>query len=315
MARRLTLLFLLGFAFAQAQPAAPAPKPAEGDGGESRPVLSRISGVFDDLPQFDVPGTFKILLRPHFGDLTRRDYMRTETGLRWALNEKFDISAEASVYFTHGLGDSGDGYGIGKVRLGSRYLINDWPRAGYDTSMALTMDAPVGSPPFDMTDGQYHLTPSFIVQRKLPQYHRITAFAGLGLDLIDASDIPGRFGTNQPHEDSVNGTVGLIYDLGQLKYTFAATYATTAGISDATDHFFYLQPGVQWYVPRKLTFNSKTQWIASFGIRTSWGPDGTDISFRTRVRAEITFRQWMRNIRDRNKAKERVEQAEEGSAR
>lgn len=309
MARRLLIPLLLGSVLAHAQPAATPARPTGAGTGDNRPALSRISGVFDDLPQFDVPGTFKILLRPHFGDLARRDYMRTETGLRWALNPDFDISAEASVYFTHGLGDSGDGYGIGKVRVGTRYLLDDWPRWGYDTSLALTMDAPVGSPPPDMTDGHYHLTPSFIVQHKLPQYRHITGFAGLGLDLIDPSDIVGRFGTNQPHDDSINGTVGVIYDLGQLKYTVSATYATTAVIGGVTEHFFYLQPGVQWYVPRKFTFNSKTQWIASFGIRTSWGPDGTDVSFRTRVRAEITFRQLMRNLRERTKAKERIEES------
>ena len=33
------------------------------------------------------------------------------------------------------------------------------------------------------------------------------------------------------------------------------------------------------------------------GIRTSWGPDGTDISLRTRLRAEITFKQVMARIR------------------
>lgn len=303
MARRLLPLFLLGFATAHAQSVSNDQPP----GGEPRPILSRVSGIFDDLPQIDIPGTFKILLRPHFGDLVRRDYMRTETGLRWALNEKFDISAEASVFFTHGLGDSGDGYGIGRVRLGSRYLLEDWPKSGYDTSLVLSMEAPVGSPPVDMTDGHYHLTPSFLVQRKSERWRRVTTFSGLGLDLIDGSDIPGRFSTNQPHEDSINGTVGAIYDLGQLKYTVSATYATTAGVSDDTEHFFYLQPGVQWYVPRKFTFNSKTQWIASFGVRTSWGPDGTDVSFRTRVRAEITFRQLMKNIRERGKGKERVE--------
>lgn len=74
MARRLISLFLLGSALASAQSTPPA-KLAEGEAAESRPVLSRISGIFDDLPQLDVPGTFKIILRPHFGDLTRRDYM------------------------------------------------------------------------------------------------------------------------------------------------------------------------------------------------------------------------------------------------
>lgn len=310
MARYL-LLFLFSLAALRAQT-----NESNRTTDDARPVLSRITGIFDDLPQLDVPGTFKILLRPHFGDLVRRDYMRTETGLRWALNEQFDISAEASVYFTHGLDDNTDaGYGIGRVRVGSRYLVKQWPRSRYDTSFSITMDAPVGSPPVDMTDGQYHLTPSFIIQRKSSHRPRLTTFAGLGLDLIDGSNIQGQFGTNQPHEDSFNGTVGAIYDMGQLKYTLSATYASTAWISDQTEHFYYLQPAVQWYVPRKFTFNSKTQWIASFGIRTSWGPDGTDISFRTRVRAEITFRQLMKNIRERNRAKDRVDQVEEGTAR
>ena len=124
---------------------------------------------------------------------------------------------------------------------------------------------------------------------------REAAFAGLGLDLIDPSDIPGQFGTNQPHEDSMNGTVGAIYDLGQLKYIVSATYATTAILGNNTEHFYYLQPSVQWYVPRKFTFKSKTQWIVGLGVRTSWGPDGTDFSVRTRVRAEIPaeFRPWL----------------------
>jgi hypothetical protein len=151
-----------------------------------------------------------------------------------------------------------------------------------------------------MTDGQYHLTPGFIVQRRSDRLPRLTTFGGLGLDLIDASSIPGQFGTNQPREDSFNGTVGAIYDMGQIKWTLSGTYASTALLGEQTEHFYYLQPGLQWYVPKRLTLNSKTQWIASFGIRTSWGPDGTDISFRTRLRAEITFRQLMRNIRERS---------------
>ncbi len=300
MFRRALLLLTAGLAAGPASaqtPAAPAP-------GQPRPVLSRL--MDGDLTPFDIPGTFRILFRPHFGDLVRRDYMRTEAGLRWALNKNFDISAEASVYFNHGLGDTNEGYGIGRVRLGSRYLLDEWPRAGYDTSLALTMEAPVGDPPVDMTDGQYRLTPSFLVHRPSIRHPKFTAFAGLGLDLIDPSDIPGRFVSNQPQEDSMNGTIGAIYDLGQLKYVVSATYATTAWLGQNTEHFVYVLPSVQWYVPRKFTFNSKTQWIAGLGLRTSWGPDGTDISVRTRIRAEITFRQFMRNFRDRNKPKEPV---------
>lgn len=298
MLRRALLLLTAGLIAASA----PAETPEVPASGQPRPILSRI--MDGDLPQLDLPGTFKVLLRPHFGDLVRRDYMRTEAGLRWALNKNFDISGEGSVYFNHGLGDTDEGYGIGRVRVGSRYLLDEWPRAGYDTSLSLTMEAPVGDPPVDMTDGHYHLTPSFIIQRPSIRHPKFTAFAGLGVDLIDPSDIPGQFGTNQPHEDSMNGTIGAIYDLGQLKYIVSATYATTAVLGNNTEHFVYLQPSVQWYVPRKFTFKSKTQWIVGLGVRTSWGPDGTDFSVRTRVRAEITFRQLMRNIRDLNKPKE-----------
>ena len=265
----------------------------------SRLILSRINSFLagDDLPQFDLPGTMKLTFRPHVSDFVRRDYLRTEVGLRWSLNEHFEINGEASTFITHGFGNSA-GYGIGKLRTGARYVLEDWPFFGYDTSLALNMEAPVGHPPVDFTDGQYHLTPSFIVQRISPRNHHLTTFAGLGLDLIDDSSIPGQWSTNQPHEDSINGTVGASYDLGQLKYTLSFTYATTAWIGQHTNNFYYLQPGVQWYVPSRFTFHSKTQWIASFGINTSWGPDGTDISVRTRLRAEITFRQVMAKIRE-----------------
>jgi hypothetical protein len=42
---------------------------------------------------------------------------------------------------------------------------------------------------------------------------------------------------------------------------------------------------------------SKTQWILVLGARVSFGPDGTEISTSSRVRAEITFRQVMEKFR------------------
>jgi hypothetical protein len=106
---------------------------------------------------------------------------------------------------------------------------------------------------------------------------------------------------NQPLDDSMNFTAGAIYDLGQVKWTLSATYATTAGLGDVTDHFLYLRPSMLWYVPRQYTFNSKTQWLLGLGLRASWGPDGSELSFNTRVRAEVTFRQVVDNFRSRRK--------------
>jgi len=80
--RRLPLLLLLTLtgltARAQTVPAAGNPPPQE----EPTPFLSGVRGLFDfDLPSIDPPGTMKLILHPHFGDLVRKDYMRVEGGV------------------------------------------------------------------------------------------------------------------------------------------------------------------------------------------------------------------------------------------
>lgn len=266
---------------------------------EKRPLTSRLWGLFDfDLPELDLPGTVKLTLRPHFGDLIRRDYMRVDGGVRWSVSRRFEVSPEASIFFNHGLGDNNDsGYGVGELRLGSKYILSRFPDFDMETSLTLGIETPVGHPPVDMTDGLNHITPGFLVQRQAAHATKWTTFAGAGLDLVSMSDVAGTPVRNQPRDDSMNFTVGAIYDLGQLKYTLSGTYATTAWIGDETHHFFYLRPNVLWYVPKKFTFNSKTQWVVGLGLRMSTGPDGTEVSVSSRVRAEITFRQVMDKLK------------------
>ena len=102
---------------------------------------------------------------------------------------------------------------------------------------------------------------------------------------------------NQPHDDSYSVTLGGVYDLGQIKWTLAGTYTTTALISSRAEHFFYLRPSVLWYVPKKFVFNTKIQWLIGLGTPMSWGPDGYNIKLNSRVRAEITFRQVIATVR------------------
>jgi hypothetical protein len=266
---------------------------------DNHPFFTRIRGLFDfDLPDIDPPGTVKLILHPHLGDFIRRDYMRVDGGFRWALNDHFEISPEASVYFTHGLGGSTeDGYGIGEVRLGSKYVFPHWPDGDFETSVFVNIEVPVGSPPVDLTDGLNHIAPGFLVQHHSSRNQKLTTFAGAGVDMVSDSAVAGTPVRNQPLDDSINLTAGIIYDLGQFKWTFSTTYATTAILGDQTRHFFYVRPNLLWYVPSKYTFHSKTQWIIGLGIRASHGPDGTEFSFSNRVRAEITFRQVIDKIR------------------
>ncbi len=301
MRHRLLIIFFTTLALSAAAQTAPANDNIQAPQNGSS-FLTKVRGLFDfDLPDIDPPGTIKLTLHPHFGDLVRRDYMRVDTGFRWALKENFEISPEAAVYFTHGFGGGNDGYGIGELRLGSKYILRGWPDRDMETSLFLNVEVPVGDPPVNLTDGLNHFAPGFLVQHHSSRNRRLTTFAGAGVDLVSVSDIAGTPVRNQPLDDSMNFTAGAIYDLGQIKWTISTTYATTAALGDVTDHFFYLRPSVLWYVPRKFTFNSKTQWLLGLGLRASWGPDGSELSFHNRVRAEVTFRQVVENIRARRK--------------
>src|SRR6478609_7538900 len=266
---------------------------------KAQPFYIRIPGMFGfDLPNIDPPGTVKLIFNPHVSDLVRRDYIRVDGGFRWAVNDHFEFSPEARVYLTHGLGETtDDGYGIGEVRLGAKYIVRKWPAEGMETSFTLAAYVPVKGAPPDLTDGLNHLAPGFLVQRHLARHPKWTIFSGAGFDLVDPSEVPGTPVENQPLDDSMNFTAGTIYDLGQIKWTLTTTYATTDWIGHDTHNFFYLQPNVLWYVPKKWMLHSKTQWILSLGARVSWGPDGTQVSASNRVRAEITFRQVMEKMR------------------
>lgn len=295
---RLPALFALLLVVASAQQAA---APNVNAAPERPPLSSRIRGLFDfDLPNIDPPGTVKLVLHPHFGDLIRRDYMRVDGGFRWAINKHFEITPEAGVFFTHGFGgNDNDGVGIGELRMNTKYVLPAWPRASMETALTLNLERPLSDAPIDMTDGLNHVAPAFLTQHRLRGHWKWTVFGGAGLDLVSQGDALGTPVRNQPLDDSMNFTTGVIYDLGQIRYTLSATYATTALLGDETEDFFYLRPNVLWYIPKKYTFNSKTQWIIAIGARASWGPDGSEVSFFNRVRAEITFRQVMDRIRPR----------------
>ncbi len=296
MVRRPTLHLILACltataAWAQTQsPSPPAAAPP--------PLFARIRGLFDlELPDLDPPGTVKLILHPHISDLVRRDYLRTDAGFRWALNDQFELSAEAATFLTHGLRGAGDGYGVGKLSLGTKYVFAEWLHPQFETSAGLSIDLPVGRPPVDFTDGLEHYSPNLVVQHHWTSNAKLTTFAGASLDFVGHSPVRGTIQPNQPRDNSASLTLGGVYDVGQIKWTLAGTYTTTALISSGPGHFFYLQPGVLWFVPKKITFNSKTQWIVGLSAPLTWGPDGFEFKVNSRVRAEITFRQVLDKIR------------------
>jgi len=305
------LLLCLCAALAGRLPALPAPEklgaaaePAGNVQQTATPptLLSRFSGLFDvDLPRLDPPGTFRLIFNPRFGDLLHRDYIRVFGGVRWAVNDRLGFNVEAESYATHGLGGGTSTYGIGELHLGTKYLLPAWPGKQYQTSLAFNADIPTGSPPLDLTDGNNHFIPSLTIQRRCIRWPRLTLFGGLSADvLVDSSveTIRGDPG-NTPTEDTWSLIAGGIYDMGQIKWTLQTTYTTTTFIDSNDQHYFTINPSMLWFVPKRFTLNSKTQWIIGVGARSTWGPGGHEFSFSNRVRAELTFRQVMNRLRGR----------------
>ncbi|MBA4138513.1 MAG: hypothetical protein C0518_14500 [Opitutus sp.] len=286
------------FPITSAQTSGPVPAAPENSAAPPEAVPLRVRGLFDlDLPRFDPPGTFRLQFNPRFGDLLRRDYIRVPTGVRWAVNDRLELYAEMEAFATHGLDDNtSTGYGIGELRFGSRYLIRNYPWPDYQTSVGLNLEFPTGDPPPDFTDGRNHFAPYFVTEHRLPRHPRWTVFGGASADIVTDSSVPGSLGINSTKDDSISLNGGTTYDLGQVKWTLQATYTTTV-ISGIDEHFFTIRPSFLWWVPRKYTLNSKTQWIFGFGVRSTWGPDGYEFSTGSRVRAEITFRQALRRLR------------------
>ncbi len=209
----------------------------------TRPFLSRIRGLFDiELPQLDPPGTVKFILYPHISDLVRRDYVRTDVGFRWTLNDHVEFSTEGAAFLTHGFGEQATGNGIGELRYGLKYLIHEWLPPDFEASANLSVTQPLTQRPIDLSDGYQHITPSVIIQRHSPNNRHLTIFTELSLDAISPSGKAGAMQINQPHDDSSSVTLGGVYDLGQIKWTLAGTYTTTALIGSRAEHFFTSGP-------------------------------------------------------------------------
>jgi hypothetical protein len=297
--RHILILFLglAAPALAQSEPATePAANIAE---TQAAPTLfSRIRGLFDiDLPELDPPGTVRFKFSPRFGDFVHRDYVRVPTGLKWTPNDVLELNAEVEAYFHHYLGGGEVNNGIGEFRGGFKYVKRQWPTPDFESSFGLNVEIPTGSPPLDLTDGRNHYMPFAVVQYRWANLPKLTTFGGVTLDIVTDSSVRGSIGRNTPVDDSFSITGGAVYDLGQLKWTLQSTYTTTALVTGTTENFLTVQPSVLWFVPRKFTRFTNTQWIVGFGARSTWGPDGHEFNTSSRVRAEVTFGQVVDRLR------------------
>lgn len=266
---------------------------------ENPEEFSRVRGLFDvDLPKTVEKFKAKVIVHPHFGDLLHRDYLRVPVGVRLGVTDRTEISPEVEGYFTHGLGKRGAGYGLDLVRLGAKHQLEPWAATGIDTSIGFNSAFPVGRPPLSLTDGFRHFSPYITFSRPWPGRPKLTPFLSVGTDLMWRSTVPGAFNKNQPHSDSMGASAGFFLDRGVFKYTLVTSYWTTALIGEGRRSFTSVNPSVLWQLPPALKFQSKGMWIFGLGLKSNFGPDGTDLGVSAKLRGEFKFARFFRRAQD-----------------
>jgi hypothetical protein len=262
----------------------------------------RVQGVFNsDLPGIERKHFLRLILHPHFGDLTHYDYMRTAVGLRYGYSSRLELSGETDVYFSHGLGDVKffEETGFDSFRLGAKYHLGGgfWP--GWDTGMGARYSFPFSGTPDELTDGFKHFTPYITFARPVPKFPGLRVFWTLGADLLTSTSVHGHHEKNDLTDDSNSVTGGFVWERGAMNYTFETTYATTRLIGHGTDDdVLTIRPGFVWNLPRKYTFNSNGQWQLGLALTLTKGPDGTEIGLGGKVRVSLNFKSMFRRKRD-----------------
>ncbi|GAB1490023.1 hypothetical protein MASR2M8_24800 [Opitutaceae bacterium] len=259
-----------------------------------------IRGIFEALlPNTEDKYTLRVTLRPHVGDLVRKDTLRLPIGFRYGLSDRLEGRIEFESYFSHGLGDVdfGKQVGFSEIRLATKYHLRSFPIARWDTAVGFEYLRPVSHPPRELADGYEHYIPYITFAHQLESLPDLRVFWGLSSDIVSSTSISPIRGWNDLGADNQKIGGGFLWERGRIAYTFEAAYATTR-FNDAEDRdLITLRPGIIWQIPRKYTFEVGGQWQVGLGLRTVFGPDETDIGAQARVKIDFDFKKWWAGVR------------------
>ncbi len=238
----------------------------------------------DRLPSLEPTGAMRVYVRPHFGDFVHRDYVRIPVGIRDKITDTVECTAEVESYVTHGLSGSA-GYGFSSLKLGVKreHLLPNFGDGG--VSIGLNYQTPLSRPPIDLTDGYRHLQPYIAATHPLVPAWKVLGYAGLGADLLAGTPIPGHFGRNQLHTNSLTFGSGIAREWPRIHGSLTATVTTSSLMGNESKQVYALRPEV--VVPWKSRTNSKNQVLFTLGGRAIHGPDGNELGVSGSVRIEF----------------------------
>jgi len=264
--------------------------------------LFRIPGIFEiDLPTTERAGSVQLSFQPRFQDLLDKNYLRLPLGLRWGVNDHFELNSDIETHIDSGLRGTRSSYGFTALHFGAKYAWHDWLKPTWDTSAGFNSSFPVSRPPLDLTDGHDHFAPYIVFGRKVPGAPGLSGFIHAGLDFMWKSATPGVFARNEPHSNSATLSSGLIYDRKAFHYALEIDATTTSLVGTGHHYFVTVRPGIVWDLPDQLKLYARGRWLVGFIVNSTFGPDGNTIGTGGRFRGEINLTRLLgRNRPDRD---------------
>lgn len=257
--------------------------------------LRRIEGIFgSDLPTTERKGSMRLIVHPHLGDFTNRDYLRLLLGLRYGVTDHTEVTVGVESYLDHGLKRTSEGSGIGDLRLETKHRLNTELIPGFESSVGLNLFFPVDHPPVGMTNGHNEYTPYVVIGKRLSRLPGLTVFTEGGANLLEQTGIAGSFEKNELHSSSLFLTQGAIYTRYPYHYTLELTYATTSLIGHDNQQAFTIRPGFAWDLPPAMRFHTKGRVVVAVGFHVTFGPDGTSTGGGGKMRAEFRLSRMLR---------------------
>lgn len=248
--------------------------------------IDRLPGPLADRLSDDQPGgALRLHLRPHFGDLIHRDYLRVPAGAQFKINDHLEVSSEVEGYFTHGLGAAA-GYGFSTLRLGSKceHVLSRFGDGGISTGF--NYQTPLSRPPQDLTDGHRHLQPYVSISRPLQSNWRILSYSSLSADFLQHTAMPPHFGRNELHANSLTFSTGVARDWPRFHAACTVSMASTALMSNEARQVVALRPEIAFPL---WSDRVPTQVLLTLGGRVVRGPDGTEVGINSSVRFEFEY--------------------------
>jgi hypothetical protein len=255
--------------------------------------VDRLPELVDaNLPFFAPRGAYWFYVRPNIGDPFKGKYLRLDAGSWVKVTKSIDFNIGAQSYVWRDTNENNaTRWGFYGANTGIKYNRCLAGPIGTAMSAGVNFSTPIGRPPLSLTDGYRHTDPFLTYTRPLSVRLRVVGFASLGADLIAHTSLPGNFGKNQLHSDSLNCALGVTREFKYFTVSTTLHGSTSAVISKHALQVFSLNPQV--IVPAENIFPVLARKLPhwhfniSFNAHALTGPDGRQYGAGTSLSVNI----------------------------